>query len=184
MAYLKGNTYVDGSLYVDGALVVKRLSDTSGVDLPYLETSTAAQTNSLVKFATDDGGLTSSSISESIANKALVYTIKSNNSSLDKVSLLFNNTTLVISNTPAVEFNVTSGKLTTGYDELVGVIKEGSTITYGGRSYKITITTGDNYYVIDGVNYKEVPERDSSYPTDKPWFEPDLFWYSSLAVRK
>lgn len=182
MAYLKGNTYVDGSLYVDGALVVKRLSDTSGVDLPYLETSTAAQTNSLVKFATDDGGLTSSSISESIANKSLIYTIKSSNT--DKTSLLFNNTTLQITNTPAVEFNVTSGKLTTSFDRLVGVVKEGSSITYADTKYTITINTGDNYFIIDGVNYKEVPERDSNFPVDKPWFEPELFWYSSLAVRK
>lgn len=73
MAYLKGNTYVDGNLYVDGSFRVQQLTDTSGVNLPYLESDEAAIQNRLVKFTSDDGMLNSSYISETVSGDSVNY---------------------------------------------------------------------------------------------------------------
>lgn len=180
MAYLKGDTYVDGSLYVDGALIVKKLSDTSGIDLPYLESTTAAKPNYIVKFFTNDGGITSSNLREEvdIENQSLIYTVDAPDG-INTVILNSGNLGITVEEAPYISFESESSNVTVNTEELIGLIKEGSKVTNSsGATVTATISTGDKYYTFNGERYTVIKEKPEDFG-NKPWFEPTLFCYSS-----
>ena len=140
MAYLKGNTYIDGDLYVKGGLKIQKLIDPSGMNMPYLLDEEASKENYIIKFATDDGAITSSKIIEEILADSINYTITGDES---VVTVKGNSITLNDAN--SIDINTEVSKITAQYSELIYLKKIGSLDEVGnGQEY---YTDGINYYI-------------------------------------
>lgn len=141
MAYLKGGSYIDGDLFINGSLSVRKLVDTSGSNLPYLYSSESSQINHIIKFATSDGALTSTSIIEEVLNNVLNITFDD-----DVASINVSGGDLNLENISQLNFNTETSKIQSTAENIINLKKINSLDEVGNGQYYYF--DNNNYYTI------------------------------------
>lgn len=141
MAYLKGGSYIDGDLFINGSLSVRKLVDTSGSNLPYLYSSESSQINHIIKFATSDGALTSTSIIEEVLNNVLNITFDD-----DVASINVSGGDLNLENISQLNFNTETSKIQSTTENIINLKKINSLDEVGNGQYYYF--DNNNYYTI------------------------------------
>lgn len=141
MAYLKGGSYIDGDLFINGSLSVRKLVDTSGSNLPYLYSSESSQINHIIKFATSDGALTSTSIIEEVLNNVLNITFDD-----DVASIKVSGGDLNLENISQLNFNTETSKIQSTAENIINLKKINSLDEVGNGQYYYF--DNNNYYTI------------------------------------